>query len=157
MRNLAVAPKKTLAVVFTILAILAGLLLALLAMGLAVPEGSPTVVAPGEVGSGLDLPLVTLDGNWASHPEQSGSKFVATVNNDKITMHMSNGKVDMTYWNGTFQSSATPGDSILSNKLEIDHVVLSGADNKTFYVGNNTLTFEFTAMGSTRSVTLNRA
>lgn len=140
-------------------AMLLGLFAAIIAASLAVPEGSPTVQVPesSTIGAGVDLPIVQLDGSWASTPDVNDSQYFATVSNGQIEIKMANDDLSMLYWVGTFESSASAGETVASNKVEVDKMVLSGADAKDFVVGEDAITFTFEAMGMQRTVALHRA
>jgi len=113
-----------------------------------------TPAVPAAEDPGLELPLVQLDGEWTA--EENGSRIVATVQNGLITMVMQNEGSQMTYWHGTFKTAESPGATILSTLVEINEIVMSSATEKNFVVGENSLSFELTAMGMTTTVVLNR-
>jgi len=116
-------------------------------------DPSVVVTAPN---AGVDLPMQTLDGGWTAD-SGNGAILNATVQNDSIVIVMENEGASMTYWAGTFASSADVGDTITSNKLEMDQVVLSSASTKDFVIGDGTVSFELKAMGMTTTVVMNRA
>jgi hypothetical protein len=154
---------RTITLVFLGLAVLVGGLFAVLAMASAVPEGSPTVQNVPVVATtqdrapdaGMELPLVKLDGTWSV--ERNGTRFVATVANGTINIDIvTSDDTSMTYWNGTFETSESNGETITSTVVNPDLFVLSNATEKDFLVGENTLSFEFQGMGIKSTVVLNR-
>jgi hypothetical protein len=113
-------------------------------------------VAPSLPNTGLVLPVVDLNGSWKMTTDNGGT-FVATVTSETIKILMVSPKdVSMVYWYGTFKSNGSAGDEITSEIIQVDKAVLSMAKNKRFIVGDDTLTFSFTAMGVTKSVELRR-
>lgn len=102
----------------------------------------------------LSLPLVELTGTWTS--ETGVSRFTATVENNEINIELGDESASMLYWYGTFKESESPGAVIVSEKLETDKVVLSGADAKDFTIENDTIIFEFEAMGAKKKVVMTR-
>lgn len=106
--------------------------------------------------TGLVLPVLDLNGSWTMTTDQGGT-FVATVTSETIKIVMVSPKdVSMVYWYGTFKSNGSAGDEITSDIIQVDRAVLSAAKSKRFVVGDDTLTFSFTAMGVTKSVELRR-
>jgi hypothetical protein len=101
------------------------------------------------------LPIVQLDGSWVV--ARNGTTMTAVVSNNVITITMSKDDSSMVYWNGTFQSTASVGETVTSTKIETDSIVLSGADTKNFQIASDTLTFDMSAMGVTTSVQARRA
>jgi hypothetical protein len=131
-------------------------------MAAAVPEGSPTVQTPGPPHYSatavpvVDPPLHDLNGTWTGDME-NGTTMIGTVNGDAIQIVMKKDDASMIYWNGSFRPAATIGDVILSTRVEIPKVVVSPAADKRFVVGDDTMSFEITAMGVTKTVELTRA
>lgn len=103
---------------------------------------------------GIELPMVQLDGTWAA--DENGTRFLATVKDEKISIDMGDDASTMLYWYGTFKHVESPGADITSTKLKTDKLVLSGADAKDFTVENDTITFEFEAMGAKKKVVMTR-
>lgn len=149
---------RTLLWVASVLAVIVGAVLAVLAMSLAVPEGSPVVENPPAItapGVDLELPLVQLNGTWSS--SDNGTQFVATVGNNVVSIEMVKGDTSMLYWNGTFGTEGAAGDILVSNKSDVERPMLSSADSKDFTVGDDTLSFQFEAMGMMKTVVMMRA
>lgn len=121
-----------------------------------VARDSSVVVTTPNVGVELPLPQNTdLNGTWLA--EDSGTIFTAEIANNSVTITMSKADTSMVYWYGWFDPTAVNGDTVVSNKLDYDKVVLSGSESKNFEIGDNTMSFEITAMGVTKRVKLNRA
>lgn len=142
-------------VIATVLAALAiGLLAAVIVQGSnsAAPQVMPTeITAPGEI---VDLPLPDLSGEWSA--EDNGVVFAASITDELIRIRLVNGNSSMIYWNGTFDSRSASGVTLVSNKIYLDEIILSGSDSKDFLVEDNTISFEFKAVGMTKTVVLTR-
>lgn len=120
------------------------------------PEASPTVVAEdASLVPGVQLPLPNLDGAWVA--ENNGARFEATVSTQDIVINFVNNGSSMIYWNGSFNSQSASGVTVVSNKIDIDELVLSNADAKDFLIENDTISFEFKAMGMSKIVVMTRA
>lgn len=94
--------------------------------------------------------VVNLSGKWTANI--NGTDFNVDVTDTTITIKLAKGGNTMLYWYGTFSNTTSMGKTITSDKLDIDKAVLSGAASKNFVVGDNSLTFEVSAMGQTRDV-----
>jgi hypothetical protein len=99
---------------------------------------------------------VVLDGVWVAEDE----KFTATIKNNKITILW---KLDETskglYWAGDFPSTIDEGAAIIStaNRAKLDKsLVASQDDTKVFTHEDDHLSFEFGAMGVTKTVVLSK-
>lgn len=146
-------------VFLTVISVVAIALGVFLTVTLTRPEttanGQLQTVAGVEQNNTLVLPLVQLEGTWVSN--EDGSSFVARVDQRTIDIKIfSSDGTSLNYWNGTFETSESPGRSIDSKAVETNEVYLSTAKSKTFSVGADTLAFEFKAMGVTKIVTLKR-
>lgn len=141
-------------------------ILALVATGAVInwiAEDTPTVQTQSTEKTGsapaptlaVELPLVNLDGEWRA--DNDGSTFVALISNDVITINLENADVSLIYWHGTFSTPETTNVAIGSTAVDIAKPVMSRAPSKTFQLKDDTLSFEFTAMGSTKTVVLTRA
>jgi hypothetical protein len=116
------------------------------------PRTTPTENPPIAQGVGLQLPITSLDGTW--YYEKNGTKFAAEVANDAIKIDIVTDSGDsMAYWHGAFKDS---GDKITSEALK-DGFTLSPDETKDFQVGDDSLSFKFTALGVTTMVVLHRA
>lgn len=102
----------------------------------------------------LSVPASDLNGTWTASDNET--TFTAEIVDNSVSITMSRADTSMLYWYGWFDSTASNGDTVVSNKLDIDKAVLSGADSKSFLVGDNVLMFDFTAMGSTKVVVMAR-
>lgn len=133
---------------------------AVIVMNSVVPEGSPSVQAPGpqqQIAVPVaEPPLHDLNGTWTGDVD-NGTTMTGTVNGDSIQIVFEKDNCKMIYWNGTFQPAATIGDVVLSSKVDIPKAVLSTADSKRFVVGNETMSFEISALGVTKTVELSHA
>ena len=151
--------RNVLLIIAGVLGILGMAAIAVAVMAMVIPEGSPTVETPGPPHhSAQAIPVVEppfhdLNGTWTADMGD-GNSMVATVVNDTIQIVMKNNEMTMIYWNGTFRPSGAIGDVILSTKIEITKAVMSRANDKRFVVGNETMTFELTAMGVTKTMEL---
>lgn len=103
----------------------------------------------------VELPVMDLQGVWVA--DENGRQFTATVANGNISIELGNADMSMLYWNGTFDTSNTAGAIIISDKIDINKAVLSGADSKEFVFENDKLSFEFEAMGMKKTVVMGRA
>lgn len=108
----------------------------------------------GGVG-GLTLPLVPLEGTWKF--KENGTAFVANVSGKNIKIIMSSGDdgSGMTYWKGSFETMESPGHKIISNASD-DEIALSLDKTKVFTVDASSLSFQFTALGLTRTIVMTR-
>lgn len=143
------------AIAVALAAAVVGLLVAAIVQGSnsAAPQMMPTeIAAPGEI---MELPLPDLSGEWSA--EDNGAVFAASITDELIRIRFVNGDTSMIYWNGTFDSQSASGVTLVSNKIELDEIILSGSDSKNFLVGNNMISFEFKAMGMSKTVVLTRA
>lgn len=109
----------------------------------------------GTHATSLALPMIEFDGEWTA--EVNDLRFDATVQDNSIAIQIANGPTSMLYWNGTFEAQGSNGDTIISDKVETNDIIMSQVDSKEFIVGFNTLSFEFKAMGVTTNVVLNNA
>lgn len=105
---------------------------------------------------GLVLPIVQLEGQWFSH--DNDVVFTATVTGQIIEIQSSfSGETSALYWNGSFKSAESPGATITSNKIDLpDEIILSQSASKDFQINRDSMTFEFSAMGFKKKVTLTR-
>lgn len=102
------------------------------------------------------VPSKDLKGSWV-FVNTNGSAFEATVSDNTVKVFMTTNKgVSMLYWNGTFDSYKPAGSVIASELIYDASGVLSQSKSKDFVVGDDTLSFDFTALGQTRKVDLRR-
>lgn len=141
-----------------------GAVLATLAVGLlvaAIIQGSnsagpqTTSTETGIAETLVETPLPDLKGEWSA--QDNGAYFDATIVEDSIRIRFVNGDTSMIYWNGTFNSQSASGVTLVSNRIDLDEIILSGSPSKDFLIENNTISFEFKAMGMTKMVVLTRA
>jgi len=99
-----------------------------------------------------------LGGKWESETSDTGSKMVAKVENGTIfvEMYVNNGYTGL--WYGTFDI-LQPGDNVMVSKFIDDpsHFALSSAKTKEFLYQKGSLVFDFSVMGTRRTVELKRA
>jgi hypothetical protein len=151
--------KKTVAIMIG-LSFLVATLFAMLAVSLNNSEHSmverdlsQTTDAPGIA---LELPLPQdLTGTWRAD-SSNGAIMTAIVQNNTIEILLENEGSSMTYWFGTFPGVAENGSSVISNKIEVSKIVLSGATSKNFLIKDISMSFEFKAAGMTKNVELIR-
>lgn len=122
-------------------------------------SSDPSVSAVAQVQpkeTGLVLPILNLEGTWV-HKTDRGGVFEATVTQQsiKIVMKAPNGTT-MVYWNGTFDAQQSVDAVVDSNDIG-DQAVLSQSQTKNFKIGEKTISFDYTAMGVTKTVSLRRA
>lgn len=111
-----------------------------------------TSTSPGHAAVGAPTKQ-DLTGDWTAD-NGNNTKIVATVKDNTIKILLKSTDVEMTYWNGTFVNNATAGDQIASIKVDEMEMVMSQADSKTFVIGNKVLTFDMSALGVTKHVTM---
>jgi hypothetical protein len=114
----------------------------------------PSPAAPAAQDAVVELPVLDLQGNWSG--ELNEATFNATVTDTFITITFVKDTTSIIYWHGSFAPAQDINTQIVSNVIELDKMVLSGADSKTFDVGMTTLSFEFEAMGSKTKVEMKR-
>jgi hypothetical protein len=161
--------KTTALIVGSCSAIVAGIIVVLISFSSSSPSSPPSVeTQTGSVttsdatttttaaSSSIYTPLQDLTGTWSAD-SGSGGVLTATVKDGVITITMNNEGAKMLYWVGTFQSTADPGNTVNSTKVEVRKAVLSRATSKEFTVGDNAIFFEFSAMGKTTKMELRRA
>lgn len=119
-----------------------------------VKDNDPTVPVIEAPSAGVELPISNLTGTWTV--EKNGTTFSAEVTNDKITITMSTDNMNMVYWYGSFDAGVSEGQTVVSEKLDRSRMVMSGAASKIFVIGDNTMSFEATAMGVSKTVVLTR-
>lgn len=99
--------------------------------------------------------VINLAGQWTADMN-NGAMMIATVKNETITVVLHDHDATMTYWYGTFDSSAKSGDDVASLKNDSTQAILSSDSMKTFTIGDDTISFDMTVMGVTKRVTLSR-
>lgn len=105
--------------------------------------------------AGLELPLTHLEGQW--YMKEDGTEFVGTVQGNDIEIQMMSNGVGALYWHGTFKTAESPGNIITSTKTESpDEIVISQSQTKDFTIGQNSITFKFSAMGFSKNIELRR-
>jgi hypothetical protein len=103
----------------------------------------------------VEVPLVQLDGKWIA--KENNSSFVAEVKNNSITITIVGSEdTTMDYWAGSFKATEASGQSI-NSVVDEAKFVLSQDKNKSFTVGEDTLSFKFSAMGVSKTIVLHRA
>lgn len=155
--------KHNLALVGICLFVLIGVVVAVLAVSprnvMSGPPGETHVANSQQYPvplAGLDLPLVQLEGQW--YYKKDGTAFVATIQGRDIKIDwITDEGTSMLYWHGTFETAESPGHVIASTKTEAhDEIVMSQSQSKDFTINNNSIVFDFAAMGFKTKVTLTR-
>jgi hypothetical protein len=100
----------------------------------------------------LELPLVQLEGSWVY--KQGSVAFKANVEGQHIAIDMVTDDGSMAYWDGSFKTAESPGNTITS--VRTDEVALSQDQTKDFSLDDGELKFEFRAMGVTKIIVLTR-
>jgi hypothetical protein len=121
-------------------------LIAPLALVLAGCAATPSSTVPTE-----------LTGDWSA--SSSSSTFDAVVTNDAIVVYLTLDESRGLYWSGTFEESAVNGQDIVSDAdVEALEASLFGSQSeaKTFIFTNGEIVFEFTIVGVTTDVKLQR-
>lgn len=109
-----------------------------------------------------DEDAVTLDGEWRSETKD-GTTMVAVITGNHIQMTLDSEDLSSLYWKGTFPESgdaATEGMTITSEadtEALAQSITGSQAESKDFTYEDGTLDFEFTVLGSTRTVHLKKS
>lgn len=128
--------------------------------------GAPNTVSPDTTTTqeqqlappkGVDKEIVTKDltGKWMGHINETA--FTVSVENETVTIRMAKAGSSMLYWYGSFQNHAVVGETINSTKLDINKAVLSSAGSKEFTVNDNSLSFDVSAVGQTKTIEVTRA
>lgn len=121
------------------------------------PGGGHAAEAVLPTDQGLILPLVQLEGEW--YYEKDGTEFKAVVAGREIKVDWtSEGDVTGLYWHGTFETAESPTVTLQSQKIELpDEIVLSQDATKDFRITQDgAMTFQFSALGFTRTIELRR-
>lgn len=92
-----------------------------------------------------------LDGDWSE--TTNGIVLIATIKSDTILIQLKNEGTTITYWKGTFISNAKPGQQVASIK-DATTAIFNSSDTKIFTIDGNTISFEMSAMGVTKTVVL---
>jgi hypothetical protein len=119
-------------------------------------NATPAQYNPQQVDGGFALPLVPLDGDW--YIKDDSLAFTAKVEGESIKIEMGTGDgYSTTYWHGTFKSAESLNSTITSAKTEAnDEIVLVQDATKDFQIGKDGITFKFSALGFSKTVTLKR-
>lgn len=105
---------------------------------------------------------VNLEGEWKSVTDTGGTTLMfATIENDSIVVKIVSDDVSSLYWKGTFFAPQKDGNTLrvesAADKAALDASLMgSGADAKTFTYKNKQLSFDFTALGTTRTIKMER-
>lgn len=149
------------------LALIGVALFVLIGVVVAVLIASPRNVTSGPVGQAagtqeysqvdsLKLPLIQLEGDWQY--KKNDLAFTAKVVGQDIKIEwVTTEGTSATYWHGTFKTSESPGHTINSIKTEdASEIVLSQSANKDFLINDDSIAFDFKAMGFTTKIVLSR-
>lgn len=143
----------------TVIGIVLSIVAAIIVIALVVPHQKNTTTPVGQnvsTDAGLVLPLVELEGQWLARDNDTA--FIGTVSGQDLEIQVSfSGETAALYWHGTFKSAESPGATIVSTKTEgPDEIVLSQSKEKEFHIKQGAITFDFSAMGFTKTVTMTR-
>lgn len=98
----------------------------------------------------------SLSGSYSMQHKDFGMDAVVT--DTTITITMDSGGFTGLYWAGTFASAENKSIVVSQANREAlsKSALASGAETKTFTVGHNTISFQFTMLGVTKTVELGR-
>ncbi len=144
-----------------IIAIVLGLFLMAALTGCGGPDApsanSVSTPASAPASAPEETSMINLDGTWKGGDPDF--MFVATIKNDTISMQIDMGDTKALYWQGTFVSEVEEGTVITSAAdTEALNASLLGSTEKTkeFITGSDVITFDFGAMGVTKTVNLEK-
>lgn len=93
----------------------------------------------------------SLNGSWKD------DMFAATVAENSIEINIVDGDTTSLYWKGTFPADGSTVTSA-ADTAALESSILGSQDaEKTFKVTDDTITFDMTMMGTTKTVHLKRA
>jgi hypothetical protein len=118
------------------------------------PRSSPAGIEPVAVApEAFQVRIPTnLSGEWISKEP----RMIAVIDDGTIRIDMVGDDFSMGYWYGSFKMPNGDGDTIVSNAIEGNGLVLSLSTKKEFVYKDGALSFELTAMGVTNTVELTR-
>jgi hypothetical protein len=101
-------------------------------------------------------PAINWNGTWTQTDESDAFTAVATINDGEINIKLNSPSSSALYWSGTWPALPT-GDkqtvTSVGNREILDQSVLgSQAATKVFTYKDGTLSFEFTALGVTKTI-----
>jgi hypothetical protein len=118
--------------------------------------GDPTVASAAQIKAPINL-----EGNWRSQGSNSLQMIAQISNNTILVQSIINSGGYGRYWFGSFENPKGNADGkgmILSKKIEVEgQFTLSPADDKQFIYQSESIYFDVSAMGVTRTVELVRA
>jgi hypothetical protein len=110
---------------------------------------------PRGISAVANVQPVNLVGTWNQKSGDGGVTMTATITSDgKISIGMSSDVISGAYWAGTFKTSSTDGQIV--SKADGDPQ-LSQDTTKTFTYKDGDLSFEFSMLGNSATVHLQRS
>ena len=101
---------------------------------------------------------VDLSGSWVSTGSEAG--FEAEISDGEITVNAVGEDFRALYWQGTFPTEQVTGETVITSEGDIEalsHALMgSGAETKEFTYSDGDLSFEFSIMGTTRTIHMER-
>ena len=103
-------------------------------------------------------PAINWNGTWTQTDESDTATMVATINDGVISINVNSPDASALYWKGTWPAMPT-GDTqtikSVADKAALEASLMgSQSDTKTFTYKNETLSFEFQALGVKRTIHL---
>lgn len=104
---------------------------------------------------------VSMIGTW-TQTNTEGTTATAVISNGKISIQISDGDTSGLYWTGTFPVSSITSQSFsvtsTGDTAEMETSLLaSEAKTKTFTYNNGVLSYEFSILGTTTTIHLQRS
>lgn len=99
---------------------------------------------------------ISLNGTWTQTSGAANITMTATITSGKISVGMS-GPVSGSYWQGSFDTLLTKSTSFTVTSTSDGDPQLAAAGDKLFTYNNGDLSFEFTMLGQTSTVHLQRS
>jgi len=146
---------KTAAAIIVVSAMVFATIAAVLTIAFTSSDDPTVHYDPAQVTTAPAVPVGDVNGSWSA--DSDGTTFQADVANGTITIKMVKGDTSLLYWYGSFTGQSMNNQTVISDKLDINEMVMSGADSKTFVIHDGVMTFEFKAMGMTKTVDLSHA
>jgi hypothetical protein len=117
-----------------------------------VPVVATTEATPVEVEPSKEKPVkeapVSLNGEWVDEI------FVAVISNDSIVINIVDEETSSLYWKGTFSAEGKDVTSVADRDALDASMLGSQDDEKVFTIKDDTISFDFTMMGTTKAVHL---
>lgn len=103
-------------------------------------------------------PVINWEGTWTQTDDSDAFTAVATIQDGQINITLNNPEGKALYWSGTW-TALPEGDNqsitSVANREVLDQSIMgSQAPTKVFTYKKGTLSFEFTALGVTKTIHL---